>query len=152
MNLEDPDLFPTHFSHSKSYFTPPMPPNFPSTREFNWNYDGCDEICGDHDFGNCKEFEGYTDFENYRDFDGYDCFSFKQPRRRRPILPRSNFGRPTVRPETATTYNCSFYPKTYSKRRAIQPRNHIQSSCARPPHCTMNQLAFTYRLRHRLWY
>nr|XP_036229418.1 uncharacterized protein LOC118682979 [Bactrocera oleae] len=115
--------------------TTACPPNLPPLGEYNWDYGKCDDALS---FNDCVNFDGST--------------YFQQPRRRRAIRPSSWFGRPTSLPESATTYKCSFYRKCYSKRCPIWPRNHLHSPCAPPPRCTMNQLSYTYRLKHNMWY
>ncbi|XP_011184928.1 uncharacterized protein LOC105213654 [Zeugodacus cucurbitae] len=108
--------------------------------EYNWDYGKYNPIA------NCVSYDLCDNF------DGCENIYAQQPRRRRPILPRSWFGRPTAPPESATTYKCSYYRKCYSKRCPIWPRNHFHRSCAPPSHCTMNQLSYACRLRYNMWY
>ncbi|XP_050330599.1 uncharacterized protein LOC126759660 [Bactrocera neohumeralis] len=129
-------LFPINNAWS---LTTACPPNLPPPGEYNWNYDK-------------YLYDEPPSYDNCDNFAACGSTYFQQPCRRRAIRPRSWFGRQIGPPESATTYNCSFYKKSYSKRCPIWPRNQLQRSYASPPRCTMNQLSYTYRLKHNMWY
>ncbi|CAD6995805.1 unnamed protein product [Ceratitis capitata] len=74
MSLSDVNLL------SKYYLKPkiPSPLNLSPPGVYNWDY------------GEVNEVPTSFNYNDYDDLDGFEQFHTQQPRRRRPILPRSS--------------------------------------------------------------